>query len=224
MNGPSEVVALSIPANPTGPAPLTTAHDEIEAAGPKSATPRMLEGYPVPAEDIAFYFDKYVSPLLEQRKPTASAYPFPRYLTLFHPFFPILRFNSPDSCFEADPALFWTVIYVACRRYSRDADLLTLFVDHLDKNVWSTAAKASSSLEAVHVLLLLCAWPLPIHRFLNDPSTTLASIAWDACIVLGLNTGRGSHANFCIGRRANVKATDYEAACTWAACCIVVQR
>ncbi|RGP69936.1 pbn1 [Fusarium longipes] len=67
-------------------------------------------------------------------------------------------------------------------------------------------------------------WPFPTIRFVTDPSPTFISSALNACMLLGLHTGRGSHPSFLIGGRQHMTCTDYEASITWMFCCILAQR
>jgi hypothetical protein len=147
-----------------------------------------------------------------------------RYLQHFHPFLPILRKKDPDECFQAQPMLFWAVLYVAARRYARDAHVFGALVSHMTKNLWTMISGAVLGVDEIHAILLVCAWPYPTIRFVTDPSSMLASIAMNACVSLGLHTGRGSHPQFCVGSRYGLSSTDEEASSTWIACCLIVQR
>ena len=79
-------------------------------------------------------------------------------------------------------------------------------------------------LEAVHAIMFICAWPFPTIRFVTDPSTTLITIAMNACMLMGLHDGLGSHPQFLVGGRLNFLSTDLEASTTWISCCILAQR
>lgn len=118
--------------------------------------------------------------------------------------------------------LFWTIVTVACRRYARDEDVFNFLVETLPREV-SAVSNPPFSLATVNALLLLCAWPLPTIRFLNDPSSSYASLALNACLLLGLHTGRGSHPEYAIGPR-KFDVSDEEARYTWAGYNIVAQR
>ena len=155
---------------------------------------------------------------------------FDRFLTHFHPLLPLLRKTDPDDCYEACPTLFWTVLYVAARRYARHSDdsdpdhLVPLLIETLTRDVWTLPATPLVRLEEVHAMLLVCAYPLPGTRLVTDPSTMLASVAVAACMMLGLHTGRGAHGEFCVGSRQSVSCSDDEAARTWMAACVLSQR
>lgn len=147
-----------------------------------------------------------------------------RYLQCFHPYLPILRKKDPDQCFEASPTLFWTVIFTACRRYAKNGQIVTSLLDTLNRDVWGLLRAVALDMETIHVLLIICSWPFPTIRFVTDPSPTFVSSALNACMLLGLHTGRGSHPSFLIGGRQHMTCTDYEASITWMFCCILAQR
>ncbi|KAH7144011.1 putative C6 transcription factor [Dactylonectria macrodidyma] len=188
---------ISIAHSQTQPSPV-----KYQRLGPSSS--RVLNDKIIPGEDIDWYFEKY--------------------LQSFHPYLPVLRKKNPDECYQACPTLFWLVIYVSCRRYSRDEHVFTSLVDQLERNVGSLISAPVMDLEAIHAILLMCAWPLPTIRFVADPSVTSISAALTGCLLLGLHTGRGSHPRFCIGGRQNISCTDREASITWIFCCILAQR
>lgn len=147
-----------------------------------------------------------------------------RFLQCFHPYVPVLRKRDPDECWEANPTLFWVVIYVASRRYARDEHLLTSLVEHLSREIYPLIATPNLDLEAIHAILFICAWPFPTIRFVTDPSTVLITVAVNASMLLGLHHGKGTHPEFCVGGRLNFHSTDFEAANTWIACCTLAQR
>lgn len=170
--------------------------------GPTEA--RILNSIIISGQDVDYYFSKY--------------------LQHFHPFLPILRKKEPDECYDAQPVLFWAILYVTCRRYAKDTQLFPALVEHMTKNLWPMMSSAVLGLDEIHAILLVCAWPYPTIRFVTDPSSMLVSIAMNACMSLGLHTGRGSHPQFCVGSRHCYTSTDEEASSTWIACCLLAQR
>lgn len=135
-----------------------------------------------------------------------------------------MRKRDPDECYEACATLFCVIIFVTCRRYSRDSRLLNTLIEIINNDIWILLSTPVVGLEAIHALLLMCAWPLPTIRFTTDPSTTLGAIAMNLCMVAGLHTGKGSHPEFSLGARQNVTSTNEEASATWIQVCILAQR
>ncbi|KAL2680837.1 hypothetical protein Neosp_008440 [[Neocosmospora] mangrovei] len=114
--------------------------------------------------------------------------------------------------------------YFENRRYARDENIFTTLVDRLNRDVYTLLAAVALDLEAIHAILIICAWPFPTIRFVTDPSPLLISVAFNSCMLLGLHTGRGSHSRFLIGGRQNLTSTDHEASVTWIFCCILSQK
>ncbi|KAL7934450.1 hypothetical protein V8C35DRAFT_300922 [Trichoderma chlorosporum] len=170
--------------------------------GPTEA--RVLGSILISGQDVDYYFSKF--------------------LQHFHPFLPILRKKEPDECYAAQPMLFWAVLYVTCRRYAKDTQLLGALVEHMTTNLWTMMSSPVLGVDEIHTILLVCAWPYPTIRFVTDPTSMFAAIAMNACVSLGLHTGRGSHPQFCVGNRKGFTSTDEEASSTWIACCLISQR
>ncbi|EXM05195.1 hypothetical protein FOIG_05204 [Fusarium odoratissimum NRRL 54006] len=190
---------LQSPQQPQSFVPSATLLEKTEPT-----KPRMLGGKLVSGQDIDWYFEKY--------------------LQCYHPYLPILRKKDPDECFEASTTLFWTIISTACRRYAKDEQLVTLLLDSLNRDVWVLLQAITLDLESIQALLIICTWPFPTIRFVTDPSPNFISSALNACMLLGLHTGRGSHPSFLIGGRQHMTCTDYEASITWVFCSILAQR
>ncbi|KAF4591598.1 putative C6 transcription factor (Leu3) [Ophiocordyceps camponoti-floridani] len=208
---PTPVPTAGVRTEAPVPVPELVAGEDVGVVGDGAASERgptrarMLGDVTISGPDVDWYFD--------------------RFLTCFHPFLPILRQSSADACYEANETLFWTVIYIASRRYARDPLLVPALAHHLGRQIWNMVASTPAlDLDAVHALLLLCAWPLPSVRFVTDPSSMLAAVALNAASLLGCHVGRGAHPHFAVGMRRHLRATDEEASATWVACCVLAQR
>ncbi|KAM3427673.1 hypothetical protein NHJ13734_008898 [Beauveria thailandica] len=206
----SRAFAQAVPQAPTPLSePSATAPPSAQLPGqrPKSGPTqaRMLGEHMVSGEDIDWYFNKF--------------------LQYFHPALPILRKRDPDECYGASPILFWVIIYVTCRRYTKDRVFFRALVDHVEKDISKTLMDPVMTLETAHAALFLCSWPLPVIRLLTDSSTTYISIVMTGIMMIGVHTGRGSHKQFCVGtRRKGGIFTDEEAASTWMACCVLAEK
>ncbi|ESU11445.1 hypothetical protein FGSG_05479 [Fusarium graminearum PH-1] len=108
-------------------------------------------------------------------------------------------------------------------KYAKNGQIVTSLLDTLNRDVWGLLRAVALDMETIHVLLIICSWPFPTIRFVTDPSPTFVSSALNACMLLGLHTGRGSHPSFLIGGRQHMTCTDYEASITWMFCCILAQ-
>ncbi|GJC80706.1 putative transcription factor SEF1 [Colletotrichum liriopes] len=186
------------------PTPTLTSHTTPTGPARQPAQPRALGSKVLSGEDIDFYFD--------------------HYLEHFHPYFPIVRSQDPDRLYKQSPILFWTLIAVSSRRYTRDAGLFPFLVENLPREVWAAVSTPPISMSTVNALLVLCTWPLPTIRFLNDPSSSYVAIAQNAALLLGLHTGSGTHPEFCIGPNRQTDITDEEACFAWMGYNIQAQR
>ncbi|KAJ3492495.1 hypothetical protein NLG97_g5352 [Lecanicillium saksenae] len=183
-------------------APSARLTEQRPKTGPTQA--RMLGEHMVSGEDIDWYFNKF--------------------LQCFHPALPILQKRDPDECYDASPILFWVVLYVTCRRYTKDRVFFRALVNFIEKDIAQTLIDPVMTLETAHAALFLCAWPLPVIRLLTDSSTTYISIVMTGIMMLGAHTGRGNHKQFCAGTRKGFVFSDEEAASTWMACCMLAQK
>ena len=104
--------------------------------------------------------------------------------------------------------------------------MLPFLIDTLPAEVSRVIARIPLSLTAINALVVLCVWPLPDIRFLSDPSAVWSGVAMNSCNLLGLHTGKDSHAEF---NRSTYRSyqfiyTDEEATYTWAGYNIIRQK
>ncbi|OQU98991.1 hypothetical protein CLAIMM_04698 isoform 1 [Cladophialophora immunda] len=102
------------------------------------------------------------------------------------PYLPIFDQKlQPNDCYGASPFLFWTILAIGSRRYSKDPTLILL----LAPKVLELAKAAIFSLERVlptiQALVLLCTWQMPIDTLQKDVTPQLAG----AMIQLATNVG-----------------------------------
>ncbi|KAI1213053.1 uncharacterized protein F4807DRAFT_412741 [Annulohypoxylon truncatum] len=181
--------------------PETPVPPQIPAAEP--ALPRALGSLPFSGEDIDYYFQKYFE--------------------CYHPYMPIVRLRDPNKCYESGPFLFWTIIYIASRRYAKSPTLFPFLLDSVRKDAFSTLSSWPLTLPSINALILLCAWIFPDVRFVNDPCALFTGAIMNAILQLGIHCGKGNHPEYSHGVFQNT-FTDEEAAFTWAGYNIIAQR
>ncbi|KAI2466575.1 hypothetical protein F4781DRAFT_348950 [Annulohypoxylon bovei var. microspora] len=181
--------------------PETPAPAQIPAAEP--ALPRALGSQPFSGEDIDYYFQKYFE--------------------CFHPYMPVVRLKDPNKCYESSPFLFWTIIYVASRRYAKSPTLFPFLLDSIKKDAFSTINSWPLTLPSINAFILLCAWIFPDVRFVNDPCALFTGAIMNAILQLGIHCGKGNHPEYSHGVFQNTFG-DEEAAYTWAGYNIIAQR
>ncbi|KAI1327891.1 hypothetical protein F5Y16DRAFT_410093 [Xylariaceae sp. FL0255] len=165
--------------------------------------PRALGSTPFSGEDIDYYFQMYFEHL--------------------HTYMPIVRHRDPNKCYESCPLLFWTIIYVAVRRYKKNDALLPFLVDEVQKQSLAAMTKMPLSLATINALILICSWMWPIVRFVVDQASLYTSVMGNAAVLLGIHTGKASHPEYSHGPFQS-NFTDEEATFTWAGLNIVCQR
>lgn len=91
---------------------------------------------------------------------------------------------SLTGLLEQSPLLFWTIVLVACQMHDSYSNLYeqiyTIHHEYLSHIVHS----AVKSVEVIHALLLLCLWPVPNTRHLDDPAWSYIGIAINAAMQL----------------------------------------
>ncbi|KAI0847787.1 hypothetical protein F5Y00DRAFT_240414 [Daldinia vernicosa] len=175
----------------------------IQGPAPEPALPRALGSQPFSGEDVEYYFQKY----------------FEHY----HPYMPVVRHKDPNKCYDTSPLLFWTIIYVATRRYAKNSTIFPFMLDSIKRDAYSAIANPPLSLTSINALILLCTWIFPDVRFVNDPCALFSSICMSATAQLGIHCGKGAHPEYSHGVFQN-NFTDEEASFTWAGYNIISQR
>lgn len=140
----------------------------------------------------------------------------------FHPFLPILDVRvSPNEYFERSQFLFWAIIGVACRTYSKNPTLL----DSLGGKVLSLSLLSlrSPSIPAIKGLLLILTWPLPKSAASADATYAISGSLLHMAMQIGLHIPTSSQ-DF---SRVKVRLTDLEIikrAELWGYCIVTYQR
>ncbi|KAI1393551.1 uncharacterized protein F4822DRAFT_385015 [Hypoxylon trugodes] len=165
--------------------------------------PRALGSQPFSGEDIDYYFHKYFE--------------------CYHPYMPIIRHKDPNKCYEACPFLFWTIIYIASRRYAKTSTVFPFLSESVKKDAFTAITNWPLSISSINALILLCAWIFPEVRFVNDPSALFSGACMNASLQLGIHCGKGNHPEYSQGVFQNT-FTDEEASFTWAGYNIIAQR
>ncbi|OTA66607.1 hypothetical protein K449DRAFT_235257 [Hypoxylon sp. EC38] len=175
----------------------------IQSPSAEPTLPRALGSQPFSGEDIDYYFQKYFE--------------------CYHPYMPIIRLRHPNKCYESSSLLFWTIIYIASRRYAKSPGIFPFLLDAVRRDAYSTINNWPLSMHSINAIILLCAWIFPDVRFVNDPSALFSGAIMNAALQLGIHCGKGSHPEYSHGVFQN-SFTDEEASFTWAGYNIINQR
>lgn len=92
---------------------------------------------------------------------------------------------NPNECYTGSPFLFWTIMAVGSRRYSKDPTLILLLSSRVVELAKSAIFATEKILPTIQALILLCTWQMPIDTLQKDITPTLAG----AMIQLATNVG-----------------------------------
>jgi hypothetical protein len=147
-----------------------------------------------------------------------------RFFNLFHPFLPFLNPDrTPDEYFHRAPLLFWAIMAIGSRHYSKEPELFSNLSGAVMRLVWSTVAEVPQNYHVVKALILLCAWPLPTSSTSTDPTFILCGIMMQTAMQIGLH--RPSHAQDFSKFRIELRDVELQdRVVVWSVCNIVAQR
>lgn len=94
---------------------------------------------------------------------------------------------EPNSCYDNSPFLFWTIVAIGSRRYSKNPTLVV----QLGPRVTELAKEALFTREGIifniQALILLCAWPTHLETLGNDITPVLAGTMLQLSMIVGLH-------------------------------------
>ena len=164
----------------TGSAPLVTPsyatnNATLNSQALLTTTPRTLDGVVVSAGDINGIFELYFRE--------------------YSHFLPVLDSKpSPDLCYQQSPLLFWTIVGVACRGYSKNPTLLNALTKGITTSALLSVTTTGSPLQRIQAFLLLVTWPLPdaIESNQQEINYVLAGLLLHLAQRSGLHVPAGS--------------------------------
>lgn len=111
------------------------------------------------------------------------------FVTKYLPYFPILSSNSATELYSQSQLLFWTVMLTACLsdlEPSLYIKLSSLIKQLAIETCWIRTPRSTHISQA---LLILCIWPLPNQKVLDDCSYRFVGLAKSLSYQLGLHRG-----------------------------------
>ncbi|CCH45196.1 putative transcription factor [Wickerhamomyces ciferrii] len=113
-----------------------------------------------------------------------------RFMQVYNPFFPIMHSNNASELYSQSQLLFWVVCLTAC---SSDPEptlynqLSSLIKQLAIETCWIRTPRSTHIAQA---LLILCMWPLPNQKVLDDCSYRFVGLAKSLGYQLGLHRGK----------------------------------
>ncbi|KAK3393670.1 hypothetical protein B0H63DRAFT_385973 [Podospora didyma] len=148
---------------------------------------------------------------------------FNQFFTFYHPFLPFLNpAQTPDQYYQQYPLLYWAIVAVAGRRFTKDPAFLTKMAGPLTRLLWTTVGDVPQSYFAVKALCLLCTWPMPTSTSTSDPTHILCGVMMKTATGIGLH--RPNHINDFSRFPVELNKDGlHDRIKTWAVCNIVAQ-
>lgn len=131
--------------------------------------------------------------------------------------------SSPDEYYGKLPLIFWTIVYVASRRYADAPELIVSLIPFVKKLLWDSISSPPHTLELVQSIILLCTWPFPTSSLTTDNTITLAMLAHSISLQLGLHRPDVISDFSRTRKRLNLSELS-DSVKTWVACYITFQR
>ncbi|KAH3675584.1 hypothetical protein WICMUC_002673 [Wickerhamomyces mucosus] len=113
-----------------------------------------------------------------------------RFVENYLPFFPIISSSTAQELYSQSQLLFWTVCLTACLSDSEPTlynKLSSLIKQLAIETCWIRTPRSTHISQA---LLILCIWPLPNQKVLDDTSYRFVGLAKSLGYQLGLHRGK----------------------------------
>ncbi|GLA64918.1 hypothetical protein AtubIFM56815_008065 [Aspergillus tubingensis] len=141
-------------------------------------------------------------------------------------FLPILDpKTTPNVYYMQSPFLFWTIVGIASRTYSKNPTLLTALARTVNEMAFLSIVSGSSAWHSIQGLLLVLTWPFPKDANMADLTFPLSGMLLHIAMQNGLHIPMSSH-EFSKRKRlpAPSEAEMIRRSELWAHCIIVYQR
>lgn len=136
-------------------------------------------------------------------RPETIANLYKEYVTKYHPFLPVVDVSKgPEKIYELCPALFWTIMAIASRRYDKDGELMMDLtpilkiclseitispINRFVANSSNSPVLNVASAYSVQAFLIYTMWPSITSTLSADSSWSTAGIAMYSGIRVGLH-------------------------------------
>ena len=111
-----------------------------------------------------------------------------RYFKDYHPVLPIIEPSiSPNTFYQHAPFLFWVVVSIGSRRYTRHPTLTGALALPVTQLALRSIIVRTKPIENMKGLLLLLNWPFPTGPFYRDPSFLLSGSLLHMAMQCGLH-------------------------------------
>lgn len=130
--------------------------------------------------------------------------------------------TSLSDLLTRSPLLFWSIILVATQEQDRFAGIYREVANGQEGLLSPILQKAIQRIETIHVLLLLCLWPIPRHHYFDNPAWNYAGLATNAAVQLQchyfMDPSKEQHAWSGFAPMAEGEVNMVDQARTWLGC------
>lgn len=95
--------------------------------------------------------------------------------------------KNPNILYEYSSVLFWTVVYVGSRNYTRDPTILERIIAPLQTEFQQSLFDPEDSIPSIQAALLLCLWPFPVDTLFKLRTHVVAGAAMMLAMQKGLH-------------------------------------
>lgn len=140
------------------------------------------------------------------------------------PYLPVVEPHlRPNDCHAQSPLLFWTILTVGSRRYTKDPTLIVLLGPKLIDLAKQAILSHDDILVTIQAFLCICSWPVPFPTLGKDITPMLAGVTLQMALMIGLHV-RGVGQDFSRTKlRSDRWQRDFRTR-LWALCITVIQR
>jgi transcriptional regulatory protein LEU3 len=94
---------------------------------------------------------------------------------------------SPNTFYQHAPSLFWVVVSIGSRRYTRQPTLTRILALPVTQLVLQSIIIRTKPIERIKALILLLNWPVPSGHFYREPSFLLGGALLHMAMQSGLH-------------------------------------
>ncbi|KAF2169757.1 hypothetical protein M409DRAFT_20172 [Zasmidium cellare ATCC 36951] len=94
---------------------------------------------------------------------------------------------SPNQRYQQSPLLFWVMVCVGSRGYTKDPTLYGRLGEPVLDLMFKSLIRPAHALPVIQAAVILCGWPLPVDLIYREPSEALAGAAMSLAMQNGLH-------------------------------------
>ncbi|CEJ94420.1 hypothetical protein VHEMI09955 [[Torrubiella] hemipterigena] len=95
--------------------------------------------------------------------------------------------QNPNTLYEYSPVLFWTIVYVGSRNYTRDPTILERIISPLQSVFQQSLFDPEDAIPSIQSALLLCLWPFPVDTLFKLRTHVISGAAMMLAMQKGLH-------------------------------------